>query len=253
MTERLTPEFCGFSDVLEIVSSAKDIDGLKTSTRALLENLGFSLVTYHMIKAGGLPQPLAIYFSNYPAAWVSHYINNRLFFVDPVVRRAQESISPFAWDGLAAGGMDHPDSRFFEQAADHGVRHGVSIPIHGPQDFALFSVCASELSHAEANRVLSWTKPFLTMAALSIHERARAIYQPDVFAAAGVSELSRRETEVMQWVACGKSSWDISRILGLSESTIRHCVGNALRKLNCHDRTQAAVRAVLLGLIEAPG
>jgi DNA-binding CsgD family transcriptional regulator len=206
-----------------------------------------------MVKVDGIKEPLNYHFSNYPTAWKSYYVENKFLFVDPVVKRACETVSPFAWDGLTAEKANGASNHFFNLAAEYGVKNGFSIPIHGPNDLALFSVCANELSATESHRLLRLTMPYLTVAALSIHERARAIFQPEALTVAGVKLLNPRETEVMQWVACGKSSWDISCILGLSESAIRHCVTNALRKLNCNDRTQGAIRAVLLGLIEAPG
>lgn len=61
--------------------------------------------------------------------------------------------------------------------------------------------------------------------------------------------LTAREVECLTWVANGKSSWDISLILGISENTVNFHVKNSMRKLDTSHRTVAAIRALRLGLI----
>jgi DNA-binding CsgD family transcriptional regulator len=61
--------------------------------------------------------------------------------------------------------------------------------------------------------------------------------------------LSGREKEVLLWLKHGKSSWEISVILEISESTVNFHVKNAMRKLNSVSRTQAVAVALENGLI----
>ena len=61
--------------------------------------------------------------------------------------------------------------------------------------------------------------------------------------------LSRREQEVLDWTACGKTSEEISCILGLSVSAVNFHVKSLLFKLQCCNRTAAVARAALLGLL----
>lgn len=61
--------------------------------------------------------------------------------------------------------------------------------------------------------------------------------------------LSRREHEVLDWTACGKTSEEISCILGLSVSAVNFHVKSLLFKLQCCNRTAAVARAALLGLL----
>jgi DNA-binding CsgD family transcriptional regulator len=53
----------------------------------------------------------------------------------------------------------------------------------------------------------------------------------------------------LQWVAYGKTSYEISIIVGLSERTVNFHVAGAIAKLNAANRTHAAVKAALMGLI----
>ena len=64
-----------------------------------------------------------------------------------------------------------------------------------------------------------------------------------------ISPLSKREIEVLNWLQQGKSSWDISMILRISERTVNFHVNNIKRKLDVVNRLQAVSVAVQQGLI----
>lgn len=61
--------------------------------------------------------------------------------------------------------------------------------------------------------------------------------------------LTPRERDALAWVAEGKSDWEISVILGVSEATARWHVDNARRKLGAVNRAQAVARMAAAGLI----
>ncbi len=61
--------------------------------------------------------------------------------------------------------------------------------------------------------------------------------------------LSPRELTVLHWMKEGKTNWEIARILGLSERTIRFHAGGIFEKLDVTSRTQAVARALGEGLI----
>ena len=60
--------------------------------------------------------------------------------------------------------------------------------------------------------------------------------------------LTAREVQVLRHVALGLSNKEIGSSLSISVETVKEHVQNILRKLNAADRTDAAVRAVKLGL-----
>jgi DNA-binding CsgD family transcriptional regulator len=62
--------------------------------------------------------------------------------------------------------------------------------------------------------------------------------------------LSGRELEVLNWLKKGKSSWDISVILKISERTVNYHVYNVMGKLEVVNRPQALAVAAGMGLIE---
>lgn len=61
--------------------------------------------------------------------------------------------------------------------------------------------------------------------------------------------LTQREAECLTWTARGKTSWEISVILGFSESTATFHLRNAGAKLKASNRANAVAKAIHLGLI----
>ncbi|MDR3354807.1 MAG: response regulator transcription factor [Synergistaceae bacterium] len=62
--------------------------------------------------------------------------------------------------------------------------------------------------------------------------------------------LTQREKEVLFWLSQGFNNLEISAKMVLSEKTVKNHVSHLLKKLNLNDRTQAAVLAWRMGLIQ---
>jgi DNA-binding CsgD family transcriptional regulator len=61
--------------------------------------------------------------------------------------------------------------------------------------------------------------------------------------------VTARESEILVWVAAGKSDWAIGQILRISRKTVNFHVENAKRKLGVGTRVQAVLVALRRGLI----
>ncbi len=61
--------------------------------------------------------------------------------------------------------------------------------------------------------------------------------------------LSEREKEVLSWLAQGKTSWDISIIMGIAERTVNFHACNIMQKLNSVNRAHSVAIAMDMGLI----
>lgn len=66
----------------------------------------------------------------------------------------------------------------------------------------------------------------------------------------GGLRLSDRQAACLEWSAAGKTSWETSRILGVSESTVNFHLRNACIRLGVRGRRAAVVAALRLGLLE---
>jgi DNA-binding CsgD family transcriptional regulator len=62
--------------------------------------------------------------------------------------------------------------------------------------------------------------------------------------------MSARELDCLKWTAAGKTAWEASVILGISERTVRFHLNAAREKLQCATTTQAVAKAISDGLIQ---
>ncbi len=61
--------------------------------------------------------------------------------------------------------------------------------------------------------------------------------------------LTPKEMTTLGWVQQGKTTWEIAKIMDVSEGTVKFHVGNVLRKLGAKSRTQAVAMALREGLL----
>jgi two-component system NarL family response regulator len=65
----------------------------------------------------------------------------------------------------------------------------------------------------------------------------------------GSSDLTGRETEVLEHIVAGHSNKTIASQLNITEATVKSHINNILSKLGVSDRTQAATTALQRGLV----
>ena len=64
-----------------------------------------------------------------------------------------------------------------------------------------------------------------------------------------LSELTKREIDVLKMIASGAFNKEIASTLNISERTVKNHVSNIFKKIEVSDRTQAAVFAIKNGII----
>lgn len=61
--------------------------------------------------------------------------------------------------------------------------------------------------------------------------------------------LTAKELEALEWIAIGKSAWEMSRILGKSEAAVNFHLSNIRRKFGVNSVRLALVKAIEQGVI----
>ena len=226
--------------------NSKDADSWRDGILDLTNTLGFEQVMYAVVHSRHAQYENAFVQSNYSTEWRERYDAERFAYVDPTVGHCLTSILPIVWEPEAfstAGGR-----ALYEEACSHGMRTGVTLPIHGPNgEVGLLSLASDAAPGENFSRQVAHTMGDLTL----LRDYAFASSVP--FALQGGGEaaprLTRRELEVLQWVMAGKSSWEISMITRCSEATVNFHLANVRQKFNVNTRQQAVVKAIALGLI----
>lgn len=237
------------SDFIDESNQANSIQSILALMERAAGDLGFDRYAYYALTrhdrydAGDNPAPAVAH--NFPASWVDYYFEHDYQTKDPVLLLAPEIERPFLWDSLRLSyRLDRAQETIMQQASEAGLRDGVGVPLHGPRG----DVCLVTFAAADGHPNPGVELPKLDVLAARFHS---------AYSAVGRSEndhrttavLSIRERECLQWVASGKSSWDIGMILHISENTVNFHVKNALRKLDASSRTLAVVKAIRFGLI----
>ena len=172
-----------------------------------------------------------------PEGWYDYYFKHDLRRGNPVFRNLRRRSTGFVWseiDDRCAG-----DKRWFDALDEFEMPDGMSVPSHGPggrMGWVSFTVERIDLDPLERQAI--------SLAGLALHDRLRVL-------AGDLEEpvsLSERERDCLGFVAQGKSDWEISVILSISQSTVHTHVENAKRKLGARTRAQAVARFICQGL-----
>ncbi len=178
---------------------------------------------------------------NYPAEWLDIYTAKNLYSIDSIVK---ENFTNFRLQRWKDTFRKHLTPReFLSRAGDFGLRDGFT---HGQRNRtgsrgSIFTISGNSIEFN--NR----TEMILELVAPHLHQTIARI--ADEQNRNNTISLSKREREVLNWLREGKSSWDISQILHISERTVIFHIENIKKKLDVVNRLQAVAVAVQQGLI----
>jgi LuxR family transcriptional regulator, activator of conjugal transfer of Ti plasmids len=179
--------------------------------------------------------------SNYPTPWTARYLEHQYQSIDPVIVRARFSGYPFRW-GSALPGVkpSEAEQRVFEEAAQFGICCGLTIPIIDLRGNFAAMTFAADKRDTSFIRAAERYEDGLPYVATCFHMFVRRKLSPDRIVD-GV-RLTAREYECAQWAVCGKTAWEIGRILGITRRTAAFHLDNARRKLGVRTRSQLVAR-----------
>jgi LuxR family transcriptional regulator, quorum-sensing system regulator LasR len=222
---------------------------------SLARQQGFDQVLYGVVGSRQAKLESAFLRSNYSPAWRARYDAEKLHYVDPTVSHCLVSSLPIVWE---------PDTfdtaplqrAFYEEACGHGIRTGITFPIHGPAgEFGVISFASDSLPDAEFDAQVVRNMADLSLIRDYAFESSLKFIAPPAPAepAEPPPRLTPRELEVLKWVMVGKSSWEISKITSCSEATVNFHIGNVRQKFKVNTRQQALVKAISLGILTPEG
>lgn len=181
------------------------------------------------------------YVSTYPSGWTSYYLDNRYQHLDPVVGQARRDTEPFEWGpDIGSTRLSKRQRQLFDEAAQFGIRYGLTIPIHDGRGPIAAVTFATDERRAAFQRTIAEHSRVLQLMAMYFHARARRTLMSSRLVS-GVT-LSPREFECLEWAAQGKSTWEIGCILGISRRTAAFHLDNAKEKLGVRSICQAVAR-----------
>lgn len=203
-------------------------------------------VTVHLFRSGEDAQDKPYVRTNYPVAWVSHYLLNDYVRIDPVLQMAEQIAGPFCWTAITPRA---DQLEMMKQAARHGLgRTGFSVRhVDAIGRRSVLSFNAQTARGGDSwEPYLAEMREGLILLARQLHHMALAEIYKD---GEPQPHLSPREIECLKWTAEGKTHTEIAIILDLSDYTVRDYLKEARLKLDCVTLAQSVSKAAALGLI----
>jgi len=225
--------------LLRVKTKSEFLSGLSKAAK-LLE---FDYFAYGLRINMPLSSPKIEMLNNYPESWQNQYGSQNYVEMDPTVIHGMHSMRPVVWsEDLFINARP-----LWEDARSFGLKHGwAQSTLSRPGVSGMMTLARStrEIDQKELVRksnLLVW----LTQIA---HQGLQELFLPEMVPEMSV-RLTNRETEILRWTADGKTSSEVSMILGIVERTVNFHLNNVMAKLNVINKTAAVVKAIQLGLI----
>jgi LuxR family transcriptional regulator len=212
--------------------------------QSAVASAGFTSWSYLARVRIPVTQPRNLFYSSGRETWCGGCEANVLWAQHPVFLRATRSRGPIVWSEAAPG-------EILEALDSMGLRRLRSGWAQGCWDATgacgVFAVARSEgaLSEAEFQRSsagLSWLAQVVHTGMMALDGRQRPTLEVD-------EPLTEREIEILRWTAEGKTSAEVSEILGIAERTVNFHITRSVEKLKVNNKLAATVRAAMIGLL----
>jgi LuxR family quorum sensing-dependent transcriptional regulator len=211
---------------------------------SVVQRFGFDRFIITLLPLPGVVLDNLVQVNAWPNGWYDRYSVQHYFDHDPVGQYALLQTEPFRWCDVPSPLCEKgPSKRLMGEAREFGLVDGYCIPMISRtwrrSVVSLSAQSAVDLSHRE--------RAIIHILAVTAYGCLAAI-KGEEFPSERL--LSSRERDVMTWIAAGKSAWEVSRILNISERTVKAHLESVRRRLDTVNTTQAVVTCIRLGQIQ---
>jgi DNA-binding CsgD family transcriptional regulator len=239
-------------DFIERTSKADCLNELFCLLVEAAERTGFDQLAYGALTNTELPRlvdrPMPAIALNFPSHWQNYYVERNYRYIDPIVIYAPFIAGPFLWDRLSIRyDLNRKQVQLLNEAREAGLKNGITVPLHGPSGKVAVVSFASQFDDADPRAQLSRLNALASQFHVVFTNLAHGL-QNNV----KTVNLSAREKDCLNWVAHGKTSWEISVILDINRNTVDFHIKNAMDKLDATNRIAAVFKAIRLGIIDPP-
>ncbi|MDB5502036.1 MAG: transcriptional regulator, LuxR family [Tardiphaga sp.] len=180
--------------------------------------------------------------TRWPRDWFDLYRRSDFQQHDPIVRYTRTQLRATSWSEALVSNDRVGRSVMEIAAVDFGLRAGISVPIHGINNYQAGVSFAGLQIDASKD-----AKSAVELIAIYAFNR---LNQFQVAAPARPKVLTPRQREILSWTANGKTAWDTGQILGVSEDNVHKLIASAVARLEATNRTHAVVKAIRLKEID---
>ena len=185
--------------------------------------------------------------SNYPQAWVDQFLSDEIVSFDPILLASQRTNVGFGWDQLGELiNLTDAHREVLDRARSLGIGDGFTVPANVPGEFSgscNFAVDPYRGPPTDNFPMAQLVGSFAFQSARKLVLRMRSLSEGPAV------QLTDRQIECIVLVARGKTDWEIGRILGISEETVKQHIADARQRYDVTKRVQVVLRALYDGLV----
>jgi LuxR family quorum-sensing system transcriptional regulator CciR len=241
-----------FIDQSRQVASPADLHGLMQAVSGEMGFDHFALIHHVDLRPmGTLAEPLVtddyVALTDYPQAWVDQYVGDAIVANDPILLASQRMNIGFEWAKVAElVKLTSKHREVLERAQNAGLQNGFTVPANVPGELngsCNFAVRARHEIKRSNFAMAQLVGAFAFQAARELVARMRDVkdYEPP--------KLTDRQLECIVLVARGKTDWEIGKILGISEETVKMHLRNAREMFGVSKRIQVVMRTLFSGQV----
>ncbi|MEO1797232.1 MAG: LuxR family transcriptional regulator [Pseudomonadota bacterium] len=232
---------------IERVTEAQSIEELWDMHQAQMAEFGFDRILYgftrYMTQSSlGDPNDLVI-LTNHDPKYISHFIDNGLYFHAPMVNWARNNDGAASWDMIrqmeSSGALSASERKVleFNQKMDVTAGYTVSFKsVSARSKGAIALTCAPGVSQTDADEM--WARHGKNIVLMNNVAHLKIISLPYT----GARSLTKRQREVLEWVGDGKTTQDIATLMGLTAATVEKHLRLARESLDVDTTAQALLK-----------
>ncbi len=234
-------------ELVKTLAQFKGMDEIEKVCQDFADLCELEYYLFGVCNATSLSAPQIFTLSNYPQEWFEYYFEMDFQKKDPVVKYCFENSVPVTWHKLMQMDRycDNASLSVMESAKAKGLVDGLSVPVKAPSG----EVCILSLStkvERDVKRRLDRVLPFVQYFAYSLFET----YLKVNLGKSPMVSLTPREKESLFWACEGKTAWEMSQIMSVTERTAIFHLSSATKKLGAANRQHAVAKAIMYGLVK---
>lgn len=235
------------------INAAPSAKELLEIWKTCFHNFGFDHLTYSVFSGfSGHEMAPPTYVSKIPEKIQKEYSNQLAKPYDPVLKYTFSTMESLWLSDAAALPYfqdNHPQT-FIKNTLDI-YQDALCIPIIGP-NFLKGYICAAYNLKSGPSQKRFNKGDFINWYILGLSHLIHTRYSQLLMSTQMKVDLTKREIDVLQLVASGKTNREIGKILGISINTVNTYLKNIFLKMNTTDRVTTAIKAYSLNLITTP-
>ncbi len=225
------------------------------SAQDLLADFEYLLADYKIEAYGILIQPKPhedpmslLLAGRWPDGWPQTYIEKKYVLVDPTIRYLGRARGGYSWSDALKAYVEDPHykrmKKMLSDAAKYGLTDGYVLPVYGRQGLM-------------GNMTIGVKDLLLTPVEVILFEQVAKVMFYGLLAFRGETNakgeeslpLTKRELEVLSFLADGLTSQEIGKVLSLSSHTVDWYMNTIQEKLGAKNRQHSVSLAFRAGYI----